>query len=173
MRSIPLSGLILTAMLALPAVAQNVDFSGSINLMVDRDDQDKVLSEALIRYPPPANPAKVEIFRQSKLAEDQTDSHGRYGLAVSAGKPVIVLYDGGGPLKPELKMLTADHSKPQTIHVTLLSYRQFAERFGREALVADLERLLQILRRVEGFDTADLQKRFQEFANVRIRPPGN
>lgn len=152
---------------AIPAAAQDVRFNGSVNVVVDRDDMDRPLPEENVSYPPAPNTA-IRILRQSELKNVNSDGNGEYRLTVSPGPPVLVLYDGGGQLKPELKMLTADPVKPQTIHVTLLTYRQFAERFGRQALIDEVERILRLLRKHEGFDTGDLEKRIQEFADIRV-----
>ena len=134
---LPLAALTLLVTSAI-AVAQQgaVVIDGTTSYYRDRDDQGTPLPEAERSYQPLPG-VRIVAMRRSVIGTDISRPNGTdaaYGLKIAEGAPFHVLFQED-KLVPDLKTLTADPKKPQHIHVTLLTRRQFEEIFDHRSIL--------------------------------------
>jgi hypothetical protein len=144
--------------------AQDVLFEGTVTALIDHTPQGEPLAEDEVSYPPVPG-TMVLIKGTGRIKDTKTNAQGQYAMKISPTRPVLLFFDGGGDLKPELQMLTADPQKPQNINVTLMTYQQFTERFGRQVLIDDLTRIVRVLRKYEDIPENDLEARIKQFVD--------
>lgn len=111
--------------------------------------------------------ATVNAYRRNWIGGTgkQTGVNGVYDFTVNAGLPFFLVFIGPNPdLVPECEELSADPNKKQEVHVVLLTFRQYEDTYGREALVEKLKYLYSRFRKNE--QSKELISRIEALAKL-------
>jgi len=137
--------------------AGDVHFRGTTSCYIDYKDTHKLRPDEA--YYEPLTDVEVNVVAPEQVkdvSKPGKDKEGRdvasYKFSVSPGPPVCVLYHHPTSDKgfvPVLKSLSGESNRRQQVHVTLLTKRQYIDRFGEEILKADMEQLYRKLKQLK------------------------